>query len=92
MMSAGGGIASGTNGAGPLGTTTLSFSQVKGNTASGSAGGILNHGGTLILNASQVNGNTAGNGGGGIASGMAVWAATDPASSSSISARSTATQ
>ncbi len=69
MMSAGGGIASGTLGAGPLGTTTLNFSQVDGNTTSGSAGGILNHAGTLILNASQVNGNTAAGGGGGIASG-----------------------
>ena len=56
-------------GTGPLGTTTLNFSQVNGNTTSGSAGGILNHGGTLILNASQVNGNTAAGGGGGIASG-----------------------
>src|SRR5271166_1040530 len=69
MMSAGGGIASGTNGTGPVGTTTLNFSQVNGNTTSGSAGGILNHAGTLNLNASQVNGNTAAGGGGGIASG-----------------------
>ena len=60
MMSAGGGgIASGTLGAGPLGTTTLNFSQVTGNATSASAGGILNHAGTLTLNASQVNGNTA---------------------------------
>jgi hypothetical protein len=69
MMSAGGGIASGTLGAGPLGTTTLNFSQVNGNTTSGSGGGILNHAGALTLNASQVNGNTAAVGGGGIASG-----------------------
>jgi hypothetical protein len=69
MMSAGGGIASGTFGTGPLGTTILNFSQVNGNTTSGSAGGILNHAGTLILNFSQVNGNTAAGGGGGIASG-----------------------
>jgi len=47
--------------------TTLNFSHVNGNTTSGSAGGILNHGGTLILNFSQVNGNTAAGGGGGIA-------------------------
>jgi|SRR6266851_3277232 len=60
MMSAGGGgIASGTLGTGPLGTTSLNFSQVTGNTTSASAGGILNHAGTLTLNASQVNGNTA---------------------------------
>jgi hypothetical protein len=39
---------------------------VTGNTTLGSAGGILNHGGTLILNFSQVNGNTAAGGGGGI--------------------------
>src|ERR1019366_4584343 len=69
MMSAGGGIASGTLGTGPLGTTTLNFSQVNGNTTSGSGGGILNHAGTLTLNASQVNGNSAAVGGGGIASG-----------------------
>ena len=69
MMAAGGGIASGTFGTGPLGTTTLNFSKVTGNTTTGSAGGILNHGGTLILNFSQVNGNTAAGGGGGIASG-----------------------
>jgi hypothetical protein len=70
MMSAGGGgIASGTLGTGPLGTTTLNFSQVTGNTTSASAGGILNHAGTLTLNASQVNGNTAAVGGGGIGSG-----------------------
>jgi hypothetical protein len=69
MMSAGGGLASGTLGTGPSGTATLNFSQVTGNTTSGSAGGILNHAGTLILNASQVNGNTAAGGGGGIASG-----------------------
>src|SRR6266851_1440997 len=66
MMSAGGGgIASGTLGTGPLGTTSLNFSQVTGNTTSASAGGILNHAGTLTLNASQVNGNTAAVGGGG---------------------------
>jgi hypothetical protein len=70
MMSAGGGIASGTLGTGPVGTAMLNFSQVDHNTTSASAGGILNHGGTLILNASKVNGNTAaGGGGGGIASG-----------------------
>lgn len=69
MMSAGGGVASGTFGTGPLGTTTLNFSQVTRNTTSGSAGGILNHGGTLILNFSQVSGNTAAGGGGGVASG-----------------------
>ncbi len=70
MMSAGGGgIASGTLGTGPLGTTSLNFSQVTGNTTSASAGGILNHAGTLTLNASQVNGNTAAVGGGGIGSG-----------------------
>jgi hypothetical protein len=68
-MSAGGGIATGTLGAGPLGTTTLNASRVTANTTSGSAGGILNRGGTLTLNASQVSGNTAANGGGGIASG-----------------------
>ena len=57
MMSAGGGgIASGTLGTGPLGTTILNFSQVTGNTTSASAGGILNHAGTLTLNASQVDG------------------------------------
>ena len=70
MMSAGGGIASGTLGAGPAGTAVLNFSQVDHNTSSASAGGILNHGGTLILNASKVSDNTAaGGGGGGIASG-----------------------
>ena len=58
-------------GTGPVGTTTLNFSRVNGNTAADgtSAGGILNHAGTLILNFSQVNGNTAAVGGGGIASG-----------------------
>ena len=69
MMSAGGGIASGTMGTGPSGTATINFSQVNGNTTSGSAGGILNHAGTMTVNASQVNGNTAAGGGGGIASG-----------------------
>jgi hypothetical protein len=70
MMSAGGGIASGTLGTGPVGTAVLNFSQVDHNTSSASAGGILNHGGTLILNASKVGDNTAaGGGGGGIASG-----------------------
>ena len=70
MMSAGGGIASGTLGTGPVGTAVLNFSQVDHNTTSASAGGILNHGGTLILNASKVSDNTAaGGGGGGIASG-----------------------
>ena len=67
----GGGIFTGTMGTGPVGTTTLNFSRVNGNTAADgtSAGGILNHAGTLILNFSQVNGNTAAVGGGGIASG-----------------------
>ena len=69
MMSAGGGIASGTLGTGPSGTATINFSKIDGNTTSGSAGGILNHAGTLTLNASQVDGNTAAVGGGGIASG-----------------------
>jgi hypothetical protein len=70
MMSAGGGIASGTLGTGPVGTAVLNFSRVDHNTTSASAGGILNHGGTLILNASKVSDNTAaGGGGGGIASG-----------------------
>jgi hypothetical protein len=69
MMSAGGGIASGTLGTGPVGTAVLNFSSVDHNTTSNSAGGILNHGGTLRLNASKVNGNTAAVGGGGIASG-----------------------
>ena len=69
MMSAGGGIASGTLGTGPLGTTVLNFSRVDDNTSSGSAGGILNRAGTLILNASKVDDNTAAQGGGGIASG-----------------------
>jgi hypothetical protein len=69
MMSAGGGIASGTLGTGPAGTAVLNFSKVDHNTTTNSAGGILNHAGTLILNASKVNGNTAAAGGGGIASG-----------------------
>jgi hypothetical protein len=70
MMSAGGGIASGTLGTGPVGTTVLKFSSVDHNTTTASAGGILNHGGTLILFASKVDDNTAaGGGGGGIASG-----------------------
>jgi hypothetical protein len=68
MMSAGGGIASGTIGNGPDGTLVLNASQVTGNTTSGDAGGILNHAGTAILNASRVSGNTSGSGGG-IASG-----------------------
>src|SRR5262245_8932750 len=68
MMSAGGGIASGTIGTGPVGTLVLNASQVTGNTTTGGGGGILNHAGTATLNASQVSGNTAGNGGG-IASG-----------------------
>jgi hypothetical protein len=68
MMSAGGGIASGTIGNGPAGTLVLNASQVTGNTTSGDAGGILNHAGTAILNASRVSGNTSGSGGG-IASG-----------------------
>jgi hypothetical protein len=67
----GGGITSGTMGTGPVGTTTLNFSQVDDNTVTdgNSGGGILNHGGTLILNASQVNDNTSSAGGGGITSG-----------------------
>ena len=69
MMSAGGGITSGTLGTGPSGAATIDFSKIDGNTTSGSAGGILNHAGTLTLNASQVDGNTAAVGGGGIASG-----------------------
>jgi hypothetical protein len=69
MMSAGGGIASGTLGTGPVGTAVLNFSRVDHNTTTNSAGGILNHGGTLILNASKVDDNTAAVGGGGIASG-----------------------
>jgi hypothetical protein len=68
MMSAGGGIASGTIGAGPLGTLVLNASEVTGNTTSGDAGGILNHAGTAVLNASRVDHNTSGSGGG-IASG-----------------------
>jgi hypothetical protein len=68
MMSAGGGIASGTIGNGPDGTLVLNASQVTGNTTSGDAGGILNHAGTAVLNASRVSGNTSGSGGG-IASG-----------------------
>ena len=68
MMSAGGGIASGTIGTGPLGTLVLNATAVTGNTTTGGGGGILNHAGTATLNASQVSGNTAGNGGG-IASG-----------------------
>lgn len=69
MMSAGGGIASGTTGTGPTGTTVLNSSRVDDNTSAGSAGGILNRGGTLILNVSTVDDNTAADGGGGIASG-----------------------
>lgn len=69
MMSGGGGIASGTLGTGPVGTTVLNGSRVDDNTTSGSAGGILNHAGTLILNVSRVDDNTAAEGGGGIASG-----------------------
>jgi hypothetical protein len=68
-MAAGGGIASGTLGTGPVGTTVLNFSKVDHNATTNSAGGILNHGGTLILNASRVADNTAAVGGGGIASG-----------------------
>ncbi|HEX6450808.1 MAG TPA: hypothetical protein VF060_15260 [Trebonia sp.] len=69
MMSAGGGIASGTLGTGPTGTAVLNFSRVDHNTTSGSAGGILNHAGSLFLNGSKVDDNTAAQGGGGIASG-----------------------
>ena len=68
MMSAGGGIASGTVGNGPVGTLVLNATAVTGNTTTGGGGGILNHAGTATLNASQVSGNTAANGGG-IASG-----------------------
>jgi hypothetical protein len=64
MMSAGGGIASGTLGNGPVGTLVLNASQVTGNTTSGDAGGILNHAGIAVLNASRVSGNTSGSGGG----------------------------
>lgn len=66
---AGGGIASGTNKPGPVGTTTLNNSQVTDNLAfAAGGGGIINHAGTLTLNSSVVSGNT-GPGGGGIASG-----------------------
>ena len=66
---AGGGIASGTNKPGPLGTTTLNNSQVTDNVAfAAGGGGIINHAGTLTLNSSVVSGNS-GPGGGGIASG-----------------------
>src|ERR1017187_7272195 len=66
MMSAGGGIASGTLGAGPLGTTTLNASQVNGNTAAVGGGGIAsgtggmggNGSSMLTVNFSQVNGKT----------------------------------
>jgi hypothetical protein len=68
MMSAGGGIASGTVGNGPVGTLVLNASVVSGNTTTGGGGGILNHAGTATLNASRVSGNAAANGGG-IASG-----------------------
>jgi hypothetical protein len=68
MMSAGGGIASGTIGTGPVGTLVLNATAVTGNTTTGGGGGILNHAGTATLNGSHVSGNTAGNGGG-IASG-----------------------
>ena len=63
MMSAGGGIASGTLGTGPVGKAVLNFSQVDHNTSSASAGGILNHAGTATLNFSQVNGNISAGGG-----------------------------
>jgi hypothetical protein len=69
QFSDGGGIFTGTGGTGPAGTAVINDSKVNGNTSTGSAGGILNHGGTLILNFSQVNGNAAAKGGGGIASG-----------------------
>jgi hypothetical protein len=66
---AGGGIASGTNKPGPVGTTTLNNSQVTDNVAfAAGGGGIINHAGTLTLNSSVVSGNSA-PGGGGIASG-----------------------
>jgi hypothetical protein len=68
----GGGIASGivNSDLGPIGTLTLNFSQVNGNTAlGGGGGGIVNRAGTATLNFSQVNANTSRGGGGGIASG-----------------------
>jgi hypothetical protein len=66
---AGGGIASGTNKPGPVGTTTLNNTQVTDNLAfAAGGGGIINHAGTLTLNSSVVSGNSA-PGGGGIASG-----------------------
>jgi hypothetical protein len=68
MMSAGGGIVSGTLGAGPVGTLVLNASEVTGNMTSGDAGGILNHAGTAVLNGSRVDHNTSGSGAG-IASG-----------------------
>src|SRR6266851_3267437 len=82
MMSAGGGgIASGTLGTGPLGTTSLNFSQVTGNTTAAGGGGIGsgtggmggNGSSMLTVNFSQVDGNTSGGGpltgAGGIANG-----------------------
>jgi hypothetical protein len=79
-MSAGGGIASGTTGNGPVGTLVLNATSVTGNTTTG-GGGILNHGGTATLNGSRVSGNSAANGGG-IASGPGN--PTSPVTSSSL--------
>jgi hypothetical protein len=70
MMSAGGGIASGTLGTGPVGTAVLNFSR---NTASGQGGGIIEAtitsngpaaGGPLTIKFSQVTRNKAAVGGG----------------------------
>ena len=93
-VAGGGGIAGGSmGGAGPLGTTTLNFSQVDGNTSvgspstmNGSAGGILNHGGTLILTSARW---TATPRAAGAAASPAApgWAASAPACSSSTPAR-----
>ena len=55
---------------------------MNGNTTSGSAGGIFNHGGTLILNFSQVDGNTAAAGAAASPAAPAAWAAPAPACSS----------
>ena len=88
MMSAGGGIASGTLGTGPVGTAVLNFSSVDHNTSSASAGGILNHGGTLILDHSKVSDNTAaGEEAAASPAAPAARAVPAPASSSSNSAR-----
>jgi hypothetical protein len=81
MMAAGGGIASGTFGTGPLGTTTLNFSKITGNTTSGSAGGILNHGGTLILTSAKSTATPRPEGAAASPAARAAWAAPAPASS-----------